>query len=49
MQTKIALVKILQAYKLTACDKTTIPMKFVPTAAFQAPVGGMWLKVESLN
>lgn len=46
MQTKIALVKLLKKFKFSPCDKTPIPMKFSPSAAFQSPLGGMWLKLE---
>lgn len=49
MQTKIALVKLLREYRFSSCPKTTIPMAFEPSAAFQSPVGGMWLTVESIN
>lgn len=49
MQTKIALVKLLLEYKFLTCEKTPTPMKFEATAAFQSPVGGMWLSVEAIN
>jgi hypothetical protein len=47
MQTKIALVKLLLNYNISASGKTNIPVTFVPSAIFQAPVGGMWLKLEN--
>lgn len=49
MQTKLALIKLLRKFQFSPCQKTTIPMKFIPAAAVQAPVGGMWLKVECVN
>jgi hypothetical protein len=48
MQTKIGIVNLLKNYKLSPCSKTVIPMKIVPTAAFQCPVDGMWLKLEKI-
>lgn len=49
MQTKIALVKLLRKYRFSPCDKTPNPIKFSPSAAFQSPVGGMWLKLENIS
>lgn len=49
MQTKIALVKLIKTYKLSPCSKSPIPMKFIPSSAFQNPMGGMWLNIENLN
>lgn len=49
LQVKIALVKLLTNFELEVCEKTTIPMKFIPTAPFLSPVGGMWLKVNQLE
>lgn len=49
MQTKIALVKILQNFKVSASGKTNIPVTFEPSSVFQTPVGGMWLRLEKLN
>jgi hypothetical protein len=48
MQTKIGIVKLLMNFKILPCSKTIVPMKFSPTAAFQSPEGGMWLKLERL-
>ncbi|CRL05219.1 CLUMA_CG018250, isoform A [Clunio marinus] len=42
MQTKIALVKLLQNFRFSPCEKTTIPMKFVPKSVFLNPVGGIY-------
>jgi hypothetical protein len=48
MQTKLGIVKLLRNYQLLTCSKTVIPMKLIPTAAFQNPNGGMWLKIEKI-
>ncbi|XP_070493746.1 probable cytochrome P450 6a14 [Chironomus tepperi] len=49
MQAKIGLVKLLRSFKILPCDKTLIPMKYSPSSGFQAPLGGMWLKLQSIN
>lgn len=49
LQVKIALVKLLTNYELEICEKTTIPMKFIPAATFLSPVGGMWLRINHLE
>jgi len=49
MQAKLGVVKLLLNFEFSTCEKTTIPMKFVPSSPFLAPVGGMWLNVEKLN
>ncbi|KAG5667306.1 hypothetical protein PVAND_015292 [Polypedilum vanderplanki] len=48
MQSKIGIVNLIKNFRILPCSKTIIPMKFSPTAAFQSPVGGMWLKFEKL-
>ena len=48
MQVKIGIVKLLKNFKIHPCSKTLIPMKFTPNFGFQAPHGGMWLKIEPL-
>jgi len=49
MQAKIGLIKLLRNFKILPCDKTLIPMKYSPSSGFQAPLGGMWLKVQKIN
>lgn len=49
LQVKLALVKLLTNFEFTVSDKTTIPMKFVPSAPFLSPVGDMWLHVKRLE
>lgn len=49
LQTKIVLAKLLIKYKFSVGPKAPIPMKFSPSAAFQSPVGGMWLKIEKVD
>lgn len=48
MQAKLGLVKLLQNFKILPSDKTPNPMKYSPTAPFQSPDGGLWLKIEKL-
>ena len=49
MQSKLAIVKLLQSFELSPNDKTPIPMKFVPASPFLAPVGGMWLNLKKIE
>ncbi|KAL7026335.1 hypothetical protein ACKWTF_013868 [Chironomus riparius] len=49
MQAKIGLVKLLRNFRILPSDKTLIPMKYSPSSGFQAPLGGMWLKLQSIN
>lgn len=46
LQVKVGLIKLLTKFEIAPCEKTTIPMKFVPNAPFLAPEGGMWLQVK---
>jgi cytochrome P450 family 6 len=48
MQTKIGLVKLVKNFRILPCSKTLIPMKYSPSASFQCPAGGMWLKLEKI-
>ncbi|KAG5669756.1 hypothetical protein PVAND_000050 [Polypedilum vanderplanki] len=48
MQSKMGIAKLITEFSFSACDKTTIPMKFVPSAPFLTPQNGMWLKVEKI-
>jgi cytochrome P450 family 6 len=49
MQSKLAIVKIIQNYELSPSDKTTNPISFVPNAPFLAPVGGMHLTLKKIE
>lgn len=49
MQAKIGLIKLLRNFKILPCEKTLIPMKYSPSSGFQAPLGGMWLKMQSID
>lgn len=49
MQSKLAIAKLVQNFEIYPTDKTPTPMKFVPSAAFLAPVGGMWLKLKKIE
>lgn len=48
MQMKIGLVNLLMNFKFSPGAKTTIPMKFSPSAPMLCPANDMWLKVEKL-
>ena len=48
MQVKLGILKLINNYEFTVCHKTTIPMKFVPSSPFLAPVNGMWLTVKRI-
>lgn len=49
MQSKIAIVKLVSNFEILTTEKTTIPMKFVPSSPFLTPVGGMWLQMKKLK
>ena len=49
MQSKLAILKLLQNFEFSPSDKTPIPMKFVPSSPFLAPLGGMWLKIKKIE
>lgn len=49
MQAKVAVVQLIQNYKISVNDQSPIPMKFIPSSPFLAPVGGMWLNLEKLS
>ncbi|KAG4068765.1 hypothetical protein HA402_002456 [Bradysia odoriphaga] len=49
MQAKVAIVKLIENYKISINDQSPIPMKFEPSSPFLAPVGGMWLNLDKLN
>jgi cytochrome P450 family 6 len=46
MQAKLGIVKLIKNFKLSICDKSPVPLNFVPAAPFLTPVGGMILRVE---
>lgn len=45
MQSKLAVVKLIQNFEIAPSEKTPIPMKFIPSHPFLAPLGGMHLKL----
>lgn len=48
MQSKIGIAKLIMAYEFSVCEKTTIPMKFIPSQPFLTPTDGMWLNLKVL-
>lgn len=48
LQAKLGIVKLVLNFDVSPGGKTTIPMKFSPTALFLTPINGMWLNVRKL-
>lgn len=49
LQAKLAIFKCLKNFKLSPCEKTTIPMKFKSSSFFMTPsTSDLWLKVEKV-
>lgn len=48
LEVKLALVKLLSNFIFRMSNKTTIPLKFIPSAPFLA-VDGIWLQVNRLE
>lgn len=48
MQSKIAVLKIIQNFELSPSDKTPIPMKFIASSPVLSPVGGMHLNLKKI-
>jgi hypothetical protein len=42
----MGIAKLITNFIFTPNDKTPIPLKFIPSFPFLAPVGGMMLNVE---
>lgn len=49
METKVALVTMLQDHKITLNEKTTVPLEFDPTALVFSTKEPIWLNVTKLN
>lgn len=50
MQAKVAVIKLISQYEVKPCEKSPIPMKFIPSSPVVAPIGGMFLdfvKIEN--
>lgn len=48
MIAKTAIVKTLQNFKLSPCEKTVNQIKFVPNSTNLSP-GDVWLKLSSIH
>ncbi|XP_066903604.1 cytochrome P450 6k1 isoform X2 [Halyomorpha halys] len=46
---ELALIKLLQKYRFTSCDKSSAPLKLSPRSFFTSAEGGIWLKVEKIR
>lgn len=49
LQARIGLVKLLQNFEFSTCDRTQIPIKYSPTKLVLSPENGTWLKITSLK
>jgi cytochrome P450 family 6 len=49
MQSKIAIAKLVSNFEMSPTERTSIPMKFVPSAPFLTPLGDMWLKMKKIE
>lgn len=48
LETKIGVAEIIRDFKLSTCEKTTIPMKIDPNSTVSVPLDQIWLKVEKI-
>lgn len=48
LQTKIALVYLLNNFNFSTCSRTLIPIKYLPNARVLTLAGGLWLSVKKL-
>lgn len=49
MQAKVAVVKFISNYEVKLCNKSPVPLKFVPTSPVVSPVGGMFLDFTKIE
>jgi len=47
MQTKVGLISVLANYEISACEKTSIPLKKDPKQFINTPAAGIWLQIRS--
>jgi len=47
MQTKVGLISVLANYEVSACEKTSIPLKKDPKMFINTPAAGIWLQITS--
>jgi cytochrome P450 family 6 len=47
MQTKVGLVSVLSNYEVSACEKTSIPLKQDPKQFINTPTEGIWLQIKN--
>lgn len=48
LQTRIAIVKLLQNFEFSICSRTQIPLKFSSKSLFLSPEDGNWLKIKKI-
>lgn len=49
LQTKVALISMIQNYKIKLNPKTKTPFVMESTSLVLSPEGGIWLDVEKIN
>jgi hypothetical protein len=49
MQSKMAIVKIIQNFEISPSATMKSPIKFVPSSPFLSPLGGILLDFKTLN
>jgi cytochrome P450 family 6 len=49
MQSKVGIIKLIQNFEFSVCDKTSIPLKFLEPTLFLTPLNKMWLKVTKVK
>lgn len=47
MQTKVGLISVLANYEVSACEKTSIPLKKDPRMFINTPAAGIWLQIRN--
>lgn len=47
MQTKVGLISVLSNYEVSACEKTSIPLKKDPKQFINTPLEGIWLQIRN--
>jgi hypothetical protein len=47
MQTKVGLTSVLANYEVSACEKTSIPLKKDAKQFINTPAAGIWLQIRS--
>jgi hypothetical protein len=49
LQSKLALIKVLQKYEISLDNKTDVPMKFKTSCLVPQSLKGVWIKLRKLD